>query len=112
MPVIAFAVLGFTFSSAVVRGLDVVAVDMDNTTTSRLFIQTLAAAPGVTVAERGNDLGAAASAIRAGRAIAAIFLPPEFGKDLLAGRAPRRSCSPIPSSSRRGTTRARAFATP
>ncbi len=89
VPVIAFAVLGFTFSSAVVRGLDVVAVDMDNTTTSRLFIQTLAAAPGVTVAERGNDLGAAASAIRAGRAIAAIFLPPEFGKDLLAGRAPR-----------------------
>ncbi|HME25434.1 MAG TPA: ABC transporter permease [Acetobacteraceae bacterium] len=89
VPVIAFAVLGFTFSSAVVRGLDVIAVDMDNTATSRLFIQTVAAAPGITVAERGNDLGAAASAIRAGRAIAAIFLPPEFGKDLLAGRAPR-----------------------
>ena len=80
---------GFTFSSAVVRGLDVVAVDMDNTATSRLFIQTVAAAPGITIAERGNDLGAAASAIRAGRAIAAIYLPPEFAKDLLAGRAPR-----------------------
>jgi ABC-2 type transport system permease protein len=78
VPVIAFAVLGFTFSSAVVRGLDVVAVDMDNTATSRLFIQTVAAAPGITIAERGNDLGAAASAIRAGHAIAAIFLPPEF----------------------------------
>ncbi len=89
VPVIAFAVLGFTFSSAVVRGLDVVAVDMDNTATSRLFIQTVAAAPGITIAERGNDLGAAASAIRAGHAIAAIFLPPEFAKDLLAGRAPR-----------------------
>jgi ABC-2 type transport system permease protein len=89
VPVIGFAVLGFTFSSAVVRGLDVVAVDMDNTATSRLFIQTLAAAPGITISERGNDLGSAASAIRAGRAIAAIFLPPEFGKDLLTGRAPR-----------------------
>ena len=89
VPVIAFAVLGFTFSSAVVRGLNVVVIDMDNTATSRLFIQTVAAAPGITVAERGNDLGAAASAIRAGRAIAALFLPPEFGKDLLAGRSPR-----------------------
>jgi ABC-2 type transport system permease protein len=89
VPVIAFALLGFTFSSAVVRGLDVVAVDMDNTQTSRLFIQTIAAAPGITIAERANDLGAAASAIRAGRAIAAIYLPPDFGKDVLAGRAPR-----------------------
>ena len=89
VPVIAFAVLGFTFSSAVVRGLNVTAVDMDNTATSQLFIQTVAASPGITIAERGNDLGAAASAIRAGRAIAAIYLPPEFAKDLLAGRAPR-----------------------
>ena len=89
VPIIAFVALGFTFSSAVVRGLDVVAVDMDNSAASRLFIQTIAAAPGVTIAERGNDLGAAASAIRAGRAIAAIYLPPEFAKDLLSGRAPR-----------------------
>ena len=43
VPVIAFALLGFTFSSAVVRGLDVVVVDMDNSATSRLFVQTLAA---------------------------------------------------------------------
>jgi ABC-2 type transport system permease protein len=89
VPVIAFAVLGFTFSHAVVRGLDVVVVDMDNSATSRLFIQTVAAAPGITVAERANDLRAAASAVRAGRAIGAVYLPPDFGKDLLSGRAPR-----------------------
>jgi ABC-2 type transport system permease protein len=89
VPVIAFALLGFTFSAAVVRGLDVAVVDMDNSVTSRLFVQTLAASPGISIAERPNDLGAAASAIRAGRAIAAVYLPPEFGKDLLAGRAPR-----------------------
>ena len=89
VPVIAFTVLGFTFSAAVVRGLQVFAVDMDNTATSRLFIQTLGASPGITIAARGNDLGSAASAIRSGRAIAAVFLPPEFGKDVLAGRAPR-----------------------
>jgi ABC-2 type transport system permease protein len=89
VPVIAFLLLGLTFSRAVVRGLDVVVADMDNSVTSRLFIQTLAASPGITVAERANDLGAAASAIRAGRAIAALYLPPDFGKDLLSGRAPR-----------------------
>jgi ABC-2 type transport system permease protein len=89
VPVIAFTVLGFTFSRAVVRGLDVTVVDMDNSATSRLFVQTLAASPGITVAERANDLGAAASAIRAGRAIGAVYLPPDFGKDVLAGRAPR-----------------------
>ena len=89
MPVIAFALLGFTFSNAVIRGLDVVVVDMDNSATSRLFVQSLAAAPGISVATRADDLAAAASAIRAGRAIAAVYLPPEFGKDVLAGRAPR-----------------------
>ena len=89
VPVIAFALLGFTFSNAVIRGLDVVVVDMDNSATSRLFVQSLAAAPGISVATRADDLGAAASAIRAGRAIAAVYLPPEFGKDVLAGRAPR-----------------------
>ena len=89
VPVIAFAVLGFTFSHAVVRGLGVVVVDMDNSATSQQFVQTVAAAPGIAVTERADDLGAATSAIRAGRAIAAVYLPPEFGKDLLEGRAPR-----------------------
>jgi ABC-2 type transport system permease protein len=89
VPVIAFTVLGLTFSAAVIRGLNVVVVDMDHSATSRLFIETTAASPGITIAERADDLGAAASAIRAGRAIAAIYLPPEFGKDVLAARAPR-----------------------
>jgi ABC-2 type transport system permease protein len=89
VPVIAFAMLGLTFSRAVVRGLDVVAVDMDNSPTSRQFIETLAASPGITIAERASDLGAAASAIRAGRAIGSVYLPPGFGEDLLAGHAPR-----------------------
>jgi ABC-2 type transport system permease protein len=89
VPVIAFTLLGLTFSSAVVRGLGVVVVDMDHSATSRMFIQTVAASPGIAVAKRADDLGAAASAIRSGEAIAAIYLPPEFEKDLLAGRRPR-----------------------
>ncbi len=89
VPMIAFAVLALTFSSAVVRGLGVVVVDMDHSAMSQQFIQTLAAAPGIAITKRANDLGAAAGAIRAGDAIAAIYLPPEFEKDLLAGRRPR-----------------------
>ena len=89
VPLIAFTVLGLTFSSAVIRGLGVVVVDMDHSTMSRLFIQTVAAAPGIAITSRADDLGAAASDIRAGNAIAAIYLPPEFEKDLLSGRAPR-----------------------
>ncbi len=89
VPVIAFTLLGLTFSSAVVRGLGVVVVDMDHSAMSRMFIQTVAAAPGIAVAKRADDLGAAASAIRSGEAIAAIYLPPDFEKDLLAGRRPR-----------------------
>ncbi len=89
VPVIAFVLLGLTFSRAVVRGLDVVVVDRDNSPTSQQFVQTLASSPGITIAERASDLGPAASAIRSGHAIAAVYLPPDFGKDLLAGRAPR-----------------------
>ena len=63
VPVIAFVLLGLTFSRAVVRGLDVVVVDRDNSPTSQQFVQTLASSPGITIAERASDLGPAASAI-------------------------------------------------
>ena len=88
VPVIAFVLLGLTFSAAVVRGLGVTVVDMDHSETSRLFVQTVAAAPGIAIAKRGDDLGAAARAIRSGDSIAAIYLPPDFERDLLAGRRP------------------------
>ena len=112
VPVIAFALLGFTFSAAVVRGLDVVVVDMDNSATSRLFVQTLAAAPGISVAtprrrpRRGgigdprrarHRRGLPAAGVRQGRA----------GRP----RAARGRPSSTPSSSRRGATRERASTT-
>jgi len=89
VPVIASTVLGLTFSSAVVRGLGVVVVDRDHSAVSGQFIQTVASAPGIAITNRASDLGAAATMIRAGNAIAAIYLPPDFEKDLLAGRGPR-----------------------
>jgi hypothetical protein len=45
VPLIAFAVLTWTFSSAVVRGLDVVVVDADRSELSAQLIQSIASAP-------------------------------------------------------------------
>ena len=50
VPVIAFVLLGFTFSASVVRGLGVTVVDMDHSATSRLFVQTIDASPGIAIA--------------------------------------------------------------
>jgi ABC-2 type transport system permease protein len=89
VPLIAFAVLTWTFSSAVVRGLDVVVVDADHSEVSAQLIQSIASAPGLRVAERANDLKSATQAIRSGKAIAAVYLPPRFEQDLLAVRRPQ-----------------------
>jgi ABC-2 type transport system permease protein len=89
VPLIAFAVLAWTFSSAVVRGLDVAVVDADRSEVSAKLIQSIASAPGLRVAERANDLKSATGAIRSGRAIAAVYIPPRFEQDLLAIRRPQ-----------------------
>ncbi|MGO8916733.1 MAG: ABC transporter permease [Stellaceae bacterium] len=89
IPLIAFVVLAWTFSGAVVRGLDVVVVDMDRSAVSIDIIQAIGAAPGVRIAERADTLTAATRAIRSGRAIAAVYIPPSFEQDLMAGRRPQ-----------------------
>ena len=90
VPVICFAVLTWTFSSAVVRGLNVIVVDADRSEVSAKLIQSIASAPGLRVAERVNDLKSATRAIRSGQAIAAVYIPPRFEEDLRAVRRPRR----------------------
>jgi ABC-2 type transport system permease protein len=89
VPLVAFAVLTWTFSSAVVRGLNIVVVDADRSEVSAKLVQSIAAAPGLSVAERANDLKSATQAIRSGRAIAAVYIPPRFEQDLLAVRRPQ-----------------------
>ena len=89
VPLTAFAVLTWTFSSAVVRGLDVAVVDADRSDVSARLVQAIAAAPGLRVALRADELKSAVGAIRAGRAIAAVYIPPRFKLDLLAVRRPQ-----------------------
>ena len=89
VPLIGFALLTWTFGSAVVRGLNVVIIDMDRSAVSTDVIQQIAAAPGLRVSDRGGSLSTATKAIRSGDAIAAVYIPPSFEHDLVAGRRPQ-----------------------
>src|ERR1700749_2248199 len=89
VPVLAFAILTLTFSNAVIRNLRVAIVDADRSATSLTYVQSIASAPGVTVAERSSDMRSAMQAIRSGDAIAAVYIPENFERDLLARKRPQ-----------------------
>jgi ABC-2 type transport system permease protein len=89
VPLFAFAALTAVFSHPVIRELGVVVVDADRSDTSRAFVEQVAASPNLSIVERPDDLASAASAIRAGKAIAAFYVPADFERDLKAGRRPQ-----------------------
>ena len=89
VPLFAFVVLGLAFSHPVIRGLGVVVVDEDRSETSRAFVEQVAASPNLSIVERTGDLASAARAIRAGEAIAAVYIPANFERDLKAERRPQ-----------------------
>ena len=89
LPLLAFALLALTFSNAVIRDLRVSVVDADRTPTSMIYVQAVASAPAVTVAQRSDDLNGAMHAIRSGDAIAAVYIPPDFERDLIARKRPQ-----------------------
>ncbi|WP_246518642.1 ABC transporter permease [Ancylobacter lacus] len=89
VPLLAFTLLTATFSNAVVRNLRVDVVDEDRTPTSTLFVQAIQSAPGVEVAERSTDLDGAMHAVRAGNAIATVYLPRNLERDVMGGRRPQ-----------------------
>lgn len=89
VPLFAFAVLTAVFSHPVIRGLGVVVVDADQSNTSRAFVEQVAASPNLGIVERAGDLASAARAIRAGSAIAAVYIPANFERDLKAERRPQ-----------------------
>src|SRR5262249_48623431 len=88
VPLFAFFVLTAVFSQPVIRGLGVVVVDADRSETSRVFVEQVAASPGLSIVERSGDLSSAARAIRSGEAIGALSLPPHFHHDLTPPRPP------------------------
>ena len=89
VPLFAFAVLTAVFSHPVIRDLGVVVVDADRSDTSRIFVEHVAASPSLNIVERSGDLASAARAIRGGEAIAGVYIPANFERDLKAGRRPQ-----------------------
>jgi ABC-2 type transport system permease protein len=89
VPLFAFVTLSAVFSHPVIRGLGVVIVDQDRSETSRFFIDKVAAAPGLTIVERASELGAAVRSMRSGEAICAVYVPPNFERDIKAQRQPQ-----------------------
>jgi ABC-2 type transport system permease protein len=73
----------------VIRGLGIVVVDADRSETSRAFVEKVAASPNLGIVERSGDLSTAARAIRVGDAIAAVYIPSDFERDLKAERRPQ-----------------------
>jgi ABC-2 type transport system permease protein len=89
VPLFAFVVLTAVFSHPVIRGLGVVVVDADRSDTSRAFVESVAASPGLKIVERPDDLTAAVRAIRSGEAISAVYVPANLERDLKAERRPQ-----------------------
>jgi ABC-2 type transport system permease protein len=89
VPLFAFVVLAAVFSHPVIRGLGVVVVDADRSETSRAFVEQVAVSPNLQIVKRVADLNTATRAIRSGEAIAAVYIPVNFERDLEAARRPQ-----------------------
>ncbi|MGA7545373.1 MAG: ABC transporter permease, partial [Methyloceanibacter sp.] len=89
VPLFAFVVLAAVFSHPVIRGLGVVVVDADRSETSRAFVEQVAVSPNLQIVKRVADLTTATRAIRSGEAIAAVYIPVNFERDLEAARRPQ-----------------------
>jgi ABC-2 type transport system permease protein len=89
VPLFAFVVLTTVFSHPVIRGLGVSVVDEDRSDTSRALVEYVAASPSLHIVDRSGTLTTAAQDIRSGKAISAIYIPPDFERDLKAERRPQ-----------------------
>jgi ABC-2 type transport system permease protein len=89
VPLFAFVVLTTVFSHPVIRGLGVTVVDEDRSDASRALVEYVAASPSLKIVDRSGTLSTAVQDIRSGKAISAIYIPPDFERDLKADRRPQ-----------------------
>src|SRR6201995_846704 len=89
VPLFAFIVLTTVFSHPVIRGLGVTVVDEDKSDASRALVEYIAAYPSLHIVDRAGTLSTAVKDIRSGKAISAVYVPPDFERDLKADRRPQ-----------------------
>jgi ABC-2 type transport system permease protein len=82
-------VLTTVFSRPVIRELGVTVVDEDRSDASHALVEYVAASPSLKIVDRSGTLSTAAQDIRSGKAISAIYIPPNFERDLRADRRPQ-----------------------
>ncbi|QPF87787.1 ABC transporter permease [Bradyrhizobium genosp. L] len=89
VPLFAFVVLTTVFSHPVIRGLGVTVVDEDKSDASRALTQYVAASPSLKIVDGTGTLTTAVQDIRSGKSISAVYIPPDFERDLKASRRPQ-----------------------
>jgi ABC-2 type transport system permease protein len=89
VPLFAFVVLTTVFSHPVIRGLGVTVVDEDKSDASRALAEYVAASPSLQIVDRSGTLSTAVQDIRSGKSISAVYIPPNFERDLKAQRRPQ-----------------------
>ena len=89
VPLFGFVVLTTVFSRPVIRELGVTVVDEDRSDASRALVDYVAASPSLQIVDRSGTLSTAVRDIRSGKSISAIYIPPDFERDLKAERRPQ-----------------------
>jgi ABC-2 type transport system permease protein len=89
VPLFGFVVLTMVFSHPVIRHLGVTVVDEDRSDASRALTEYVAASPSLQIVDRSGTLSTAVQDIRSGKAISAVYIPPNFERDLKADRRPQ-----------------------
>nr|WP_041757429.1 ABC transporter permease [Bradyrhizobium sp. ORS 278] len=89
VPLFAFLVLTTVFSHSVIRGLGVTVVDEDRSDASNALAESIAASPSLQIAGRSASLSDAVEDLRSGNSISAVYIPPNFERDLKAQRRPQ-----------------------
>jgi ABC-2 type transport system permease protein len=89
IPLFAFVVLTTVFSRSVIRELGVTVVDEDRSDASNAVAEYIAASPNLRIVDRSGTLSEAVQNLRSGRSISAVYVPPNFERDLKAERRPQ-----------------------
>ncbi|WP_245328544.1 ABC transporter permease [Bradyrhizobium sp.] len=64
-------------------------VDEDKSDASRALVEYIAASPSLKIVDRSGTLSTAVQDIRSGKSISAVYVPPDFERDLKAARRPQ-----------------------
>src|ERR1700759_374212 len=89
VPLFAFVVLTIVFSHPVIRGLRATGVDEDKSDPWLALVEYAAGSPSLHIVDRAGTLSTAVRDIRSGKGISAIYIPPDFERDLKAERLPQ-----------------------